>query len=318
MKSYPARILAASVLVLLVCFPLLAQSKRRTPSTAATKKPPAQKAEAEALSQDNPPTKKKMDCSTQPPMGAETEQALTLAGRRGEFTTTKQISRQGIKNAPNECGWYVMFVYATLKSPPITEAEADDVLFVIREFQRKKLPAYDWETVQQVRVAALNFKGEQAFIRGDFDKGVAELRKVVLLGNAAHKAIAHSRIATKYGQRYFETQSRSDATNSRDALRAILSDSVTLQEFMKNDPNSSNAMIVPMHGMLGLMENDLGNFNAAIKELETAQRLVQTITGSSDPTISRMVEIAKKNLQGGNRSTSVRIVTIQEIVEALK
>jgi hypothetical protein len=230
----------------------------------------------------------------------------------------KQMSRQGIRNAPNECGWYVMFVYATLKSPPSTEAEADDVLFVIREFQRKKLPGHDWETVQYVKIEAFSLKSELAFARGDFDKGIAELRKMVLFGDAVSKARAHMGLATAYGKRYFETQSRGDATISRDELRAALSDSVALKEFMSGAPNASNAMIVSLHGMLGLMENDLGNFNAAISELELAQSLARNFSGSPDPTISRMIDIAKKNLQGGSKSASVRIVSIRDLVEMLK
>jgi len=252
-------------------------------------------------------------------MDAETAQAIKSASGRGDFgVVMKQVSRQGIRNAPNECGWYVMFVYATLKSPPSTEAEADDVLFVIREFQLKKLPGHDWETVQYVKIEAFSRKSELAFARGDFDKGVAELRKMVLFGDAVRKMFAHMRLAIAYGKRYFETQSRSDATISRDELRAALSDSVALKEFMSGPPDASNLVIANLHGMLGLMENDLGDFNAAISELEIAQSLAQKFSGSPEPAISRMIDIAKKNLQGGSRSTSVRIVSIREIVEMLK
>lgn len=317
MKSHPTRILAASLLVLLVCFPSLAQSKRRPQSSTTTKKPPAAKAESEDLAL-NPPTKRKMECSTEPPMDAETEQTLKLAGQRNDFGTTKQVSRQMIRSAPDVCGWYVMFVYAVLKSPPNNEAEADDVLFVIREFQRKKLPAHDWETVQHVKINTYKSKSEMAFAKGDFAKGVAELRKVILLGDAIAKVSAHMKIATAYGPKYFNTQARSDAVIARDELRAALSDSVALKEFLSHSATTSDSMIITLHGMLGLMENDLGNFNAAITELELAQSLVRNLSGSPDSTISRMIEIAKQNLQSGGKSPSVRIVSIREIVEALK
>lgn len=259
-----------------------------------------------------------MNCPTQPPADAETEQAIKSASSRGDFSVMKQMSRQGIRNAPNECGWYVLFVHATLKSPPATEAEADDALFVIREFQQKKLPGHDWETVQYVKIEAFSRKSELAFARGDFDRGAAELRKMVLFGDAVSKARAHIRLATAYGERYFKTQSRGDAAISRDGLRAALGDSVALKEFLQGSPDTANVMMVNMHGMLGLMENDLGNFTAAMSELETAQSLAQKISELPDATISKMIVVVKQNLQGSVKRPGVRIVSIQEIVEALK
>jgi Flp pilus assembly protein TadD len=195
-----------------------------------------------------------------------------------------------------------------LKSPPDNDAGLDEMLSVINEYQRRKLSGHNDAYVLMAKRVVYRGKSDLAIARGDFDQGIASLRKLALLGDPESKAQSNLRISFAYLRRYVKTQSRSDAAIIRDELRAAFGNQTGLEKVTGND----NELLANVRMLLGAMENDLGNYATAVRELELAQSL-----DPANPEIPGMLKTAKENLQGGGKSKGVRFVSIQDILDVL-
>ncbi len=302
MKSQQAQILAVILLVLWVTVLAFAQGKH-SPQSTASKKQTTRKMESREATQSNSSPSPKCDASQ---MNAETGDAIGSASRRGDFATSREIVRKELRKSPNVCVWYVLLAGLALRSPLDNDADIDELLSVINEFQRRKLPSYDDSMILFANRRAYEWKSKLAIGRGEFDKGIAALRKLGLLGDPASKAESNLYIGFAYLKRYVKTQSRSDAAIVRDELRAALDNKVGLEKITDND----SGILANTRMLLGAMENDLGNYRLAVSELELAQSL-----DPSNSEISKMLSTARENLQGGGKG--VRFVSIQDIVDML-
>jgi len=304
MKARSTQILTVIALASLTYSSLLAQGKRRASSAPTAKKQTGQKAESAESVQPNP-TGKKVNCDP-PPMEDETEAAFKSAGGRGDVSKLREIVRNGILRSPDLCGWYALFVATAFKSHPENDADWDELLTVINEYQRRKLSGYNDAYVLMAKRMVYREKSALAIARGQFDQGIASLRKLALMGDPESKAQSNLYISFAYFRRYAKTQSRSDAVIIRDELRAAFENKVGLEKVTDNDAD----LLANMRMLLGAVENDLGNYRVAVSELELAQSL-----DPSNPEIPKMLSTARENLQGGSKG--VRFVSIQDIIDAL-
>lgn len=239
-------------------------------------------------------------------MEAGTEAALKSAGRRGDFGKLREIVRNEIRRSPDVCGWYALFTATALRAHPDNDADLDELLAVINEYQRRKLSGHNDVYVLMARRMAYREKSDLAIARGEFDQGIALLRKLALLGDPESKAQSNIQISFAYLKRYVKTQARSDAAIVRSELRAALGNKAGLEKVIGDD----NSMLANVRMMLGAVENDLGNYPAAVSELELAQSL-----DPSNSEIPAMLSTARENLRGGGKS--VRFVSIQDIIDML-
>ncbi len=89
-------------------------------------------------------------------------------------------------------------------------------------------------------------------------------------------------------------------------MRAVLGAKAGLEKVIGDD----QVLLANVRMMLGAMENDLGNYPAAVSELELAQSL-----DPSNSEIPAMLSTARENLRGSGKS--VRFVSIQDIIDML-
>ncbi|MEP7341450.1 MAG: hypothetical protein ABI977_27210 [Acidobacteriota bacterium] len=241
-------------------------------------------------------------------MEAETEAALKAAGRSGDVAKLREMVRNGIRRSPDVCRWYALFVATGPRSPPDNDADLDELLSIINEYQRRKLSGHNDAYVLMAKRAVYRGKSDLAIARGDFDQGIALLRKLALLGDPESKAQSNLHIGFAYLCRYVKMQSRSGAAIIRDELRAAFGNQAGMEKVVGND----NGSLANVRMLLGAMENDLGNYSAAVRELELAQSL-----DPANSEIPGMLKTAKENLQSGGRSKEARFVSIQDILDAL-
>jgi tetratricopeptide (TPR) repeat protein len=295
---------AATLLIALVCSPALAQGKRRASSASPPQKQSSQQAESQSPARPDQP-RKKVNCD-QPPMDAGTEAALKSAGQRGDFGKLREIIRNEMRRSPDVCGWYALFIATALKAHPDNDADLDELLAVISEYQRRKLSGHNDVYVLMARRMAYREKSDLAIARGEFDQGIAFLRKLALLGDPESQVQSNLHISFAYLRRYAKTQSRGDAAIVRTELRAALGNKAGLEKVIGDD----QVLLANVRMMLGGVENDLGNYPAAVSELELAQSL-----DPSNSDIPRMLSTVRENLRGGGRG--VRFVSIQDIIDML-
>jgi tetratricopeptide (TPR) repeat protein len=298
------RIPGATLLIVLICSPALAQGQRWASSASSAQKQSGQQAGPLATARPDQPGKK-VNCD-QPQMDAGTEAALKSAGQRGDFRRLGEMVRNEIRRSPEVCGWYALFIATALRARPDNDADLDELLTVINEYQQRKLSGYNDAYVLIAKRMAYREKSDLAIARGQFAQGVALLRKLALLGDAESKAQSNLHISFAYLRRYAKTQSRSDAVIIRDELRAALNNKAGLEKLTDNDAG----LLTNAHMLLGVVENDLGNHRVALKELELAQ-----ILAPSNPEIPKMLDTVRENLQDGGKG--IRFVSVQDIIDLL-